>query len=119
MIKSSEMLPRWRLWIETVTVGDALVLSLTGRIAAASVPAVTSALDHALASRPRRLVVDLAGVDYISSEGVRAFRNAGRRLADIGSALVLCAPSEPVRITLGLAGGDEFSLETSRDTALT
>lgn len=98
--------------------GDAAVIAMTGRIAAASVPAVVSTLERTIALRPRRVVVDLAGVDYISSEGVGAFRVAGRRLAEIGSALVLCSPTEPVRITLGLTGGTEFSLEASRDTAL-
>ena len=92
---------------------------MKGRIAAVSVPAVLSVMDQAVAARPRRVIVDLAGVDYVSSEGIRAFRETGRRLADAGSALVLCAAPEPVRITLALAGADEFSLEPSRDTALT
>ena len=93
---------------------------MTGRIAAVSVPALVAALDQALATRPRRVVVDLAGVDYISSEGIDALRASGRRLAEIGSALVLCSPTDPVRITLTLAGGaDDYRLETSRDTALT
>ncbi len=107
------------MWIETDRVGDAFVVSMKGRIAAVSVPAVVSVLDEAVRARPRRVVVDLAGVDYVSSEGVRAFRETGRRLAETGSALVLCAAPEPVRMTLTLAGADEFSLEPSRDTALT
>jgi anti-anti-sigma factor len=110
---------RWRLWIEREQLGDAIVLSLRGRIATVGVPAVISALDQALATRPRRVVVDLAGVDYISSEGVRAFRNAGLRLAEFGSALVLCSATEPVRITVSLSGGNEFTLEASRNAALT
>jgi anti-anti-sigma factor len=50
---------------------DALVLALTGRLDAAWAEPVQAALDAAIRAGEHRIVMDFAGVDYISSAGLR------------------------------------------------
>jgi anti-sigma B factor antagonist len=68
----------------------------------------------------RRLVVDLAGVEYVSSAGLRVFLKLARRVKDAGGELLLCAMGEPVRQVFDLAGFlPLFAIEASRERALT
>jgi len=94
-----------------------LVLAPSGRL-----DSVTSAdLERRLmaAAGERRLVVDLAGVEYVSSAGLRVFLKLARRVKDAGGTLVLCAMGEPVRQVFDLAGFlPLFAIEPSRERAL-
>ena len=68
----------------------------------------------------RRLVVDLEGVEYVSSAGLRVFLKLARRVKDTGGELLLCAMGEPVRQVFDLAGFlPLFAIEASRERALT
>ncbi|RMF32638.1 MAG: anti-sigma factor antagonist, partial [Chloroflexi bacterium] len=60
-----------------------------GRLDARTVSALESALESALSQGPR-LVVDLSGVPYISSGGLRALMTARRRARAQGGDLRLC-----------------------------
>lgn len=95
-----------------------LVLAPSGRI-----DSVTSAdLEQRLiaVAGERRLVVDLAGVEYVSSAGLRVFLKLARRVKDTGGELLLCAMGEPVRQVFDLAGFlPLFAIEPSRERALT
>jgi anti-sigma B factor antagonist len=93
-----------------------LVLTLTGRIGSASAPALADRLAAATEGGDRRLVIDFAGVDYLSSAGLVVLEAANRRVEALEGALVLCALTEPVRIVLDLAGAtSRFAIEPSRD----
>jgi len=95
-----------------------LVLTPSGRL-----DSVTSAdLEQRLiaVAGERRLVVDLAGVEYVSSAGLRVFLKLARRVKDAGGVLLLCALGEPVRQVFDLAGFlPLFAIEPSRERALT
>jgi anti-sigma B factor antagonist len=95
-----------------------LVLAPSGRL-----DSVTSAdLEQRLVAvrEERRLVVDLAGVEYVSSAGLRVFLKLARRVKDAGGELLLCAMGEPVRQVFDLAGFlPLFAIEASRERALT
>ena len=73
------------------------ILTLDGRISARTSGQLRDALDACKGLET--VLIDLTGVDYVSSGGVRAFSEAAA-----GQRLVLCAPPGPVRITLELAG---------------
>lgn len=67
----------------------------------------------------RRLVLDLAGVEYVSSAGLRVLLMAAKRLKEPPAALVLCGLGPPVRTVLGLAGFlPLFAIEPDRAAAL-
>ena len=67
-------------------------------------PALQSALEQGRQRSASRLVVDLAGVDYLSSAGLNALELSARRCERDGGRLVLAAVPEPVRIAVELAG---------------
>jgi anti-anti-sigma factor len=73
------------------------ILTLTGRISGRTSSQLRDALDAC--KTQETLLIDLTGVDYASSGGIRALWDAaGRR------PLVLCVPSGPLLIALQLAG---------------
>ncbi len=53
------------------------------------------------------VILDLAGVEFIDSSGLRAVLHLHRELADEGGALVLLHPSEDVQHVLSLTGLDQ------------
>ena len=97
--------------------GGILVLAASGRF-----DSVTSAdLEQRLlvVAGERQLVLDLAGVEYVSSAGLRVFLKLARRVKDAGGELLLCAMKEPVRQVFDLAGFlPLFAIEPTRELAL-
>jgi anti-anti-sigma factor len=81
-----------------------MVIEVGGRLAAATAPQLTAALASAIAGADHRIVLDLKGLDYISSAGVLVLETAAARLRSDGRALVLSGPTPPVRLALTLAG---------------
>jgi len=51
-----------------------------------------------------RLLLDLSGVEYISSAGLRVFLMLARKVKEAGGRLVLCAMGGSVRQVFDLAG---------------
>jgi anti-anti-sigma factor len=82
------------------------VLAVAGRVSHASADHLRAALEVAIAREPGGLVLDLSGMDYLSSAGLLAIESASAQLARTGATLVLCDVSEAVRVTLDLAGLD-------------
>jgi anti-anti-sigma factor len=110
---------RWPLRISEEHAGGILVLALTGRLSAASAVGFDAAVTEAVARGDIRLVVDLEGVDYISSAGLRGLAAAGGRCSEARGALCLCRLTEPVRIALDLGGLlRELSIEATRQEAI-
>jgi stage II sporulation protein AA (anti-sigma F factor antagonist) len=70
-------------------------------------------------SGERRLVIDLGGVAYISSAGLRVLLLVAKRLKPPAGALVLCGLGPSVRTVLELAGFlPLFAVEADRARAL-
>jgi len=64
------------------------------------------------------MVLDMSGVDYVSSSGLQVLAAAATSLPAARGGLVLCCLSEPVRIAIELAGIlDAFAIELSREEA--
>jgi anti-anti-sigma factor len=110
---------RWPLRISEEHVDGVLVLALTGRLGAASAVRFGTAVTEAVVRGDIRLVVDLDGVDYISSAGLKALAAAASHCSDARGALSLCRLTEPVRIALDLGGLlPELSTELTREEAI-
>ena len=101
------------------TAGDVLILEVKGRVDSATAPALGERLTALLTGAGRRLVLDLAQLEYISSAGFRVLLLAGKR-ADAGeSRLVLCGVSGKVRQLFDIGGFlDLFSITTSREEGI-
>ena len=112
---------KWSLRVVEHWYGDVLVLEVIGRVGAASAATFSEAVARGF-GRGERLVVDLAGVDYVSSAGLRALEVAARPGGRNGGSpriLVVCAVPEPVRIALDLAGLlSRLHIEGSREMAV-
>jgi anti-anti-sigma factor len=92
----------WQLTIDTRAAGKLTVLSLTGRISHASASQLTTAFGRH--GGARQMIVDLSGVDYVSSAGFHAFERAGRQLQAAGGALIVYGLQDAVRPAFMLAG---------------
>jgi anti-anti-sigma factor len=81
--------------------------------------ALKSAVGATHAEKLGRLVVDLSGVDYMSSLGLRAL-TLGKRAADeLGVLLVLAAPNDLVREILAISRYDKiFAVIDTVDAAV-
>jgi anti-anti-sigma factor len=61
--------------------GDTAWLSVRGEVDISNVGALATALDLASSAYPRRLVVDIGGINFISSCAIRAIARAHHRMA--------------------------------------
>jgi anti-anti-sigma factor len=99
--------------------GQVLVIAPVGRIDTTTTEALEQVLSAAFAGAERRLVVDFAGVNYISSVGLRALLVAAKRMRDSRGTLVLCAMGDAVHQVFDLAGFlPLFLVEPTRDLAV-
>jgi len=94
----------WRPTVRTETIGQVTVLTVRGRLGDAGVrdPALRAALTETRGTRA--LVVDLSGVDYLSSPGLALLETLAAAAAAAGQAIVVCGCTDPVRIALDLSG---------------
>jgi anti-sigma B factor antagonist len=81
--------------------GGHVVVALHGELDLVDAAAVAAAL-MTVAAREPRIIVDLAGLEFIDASGVAAL-SRGRRLArKAGGDLLLSAPQRPVRLVLAI-----------------
>ena len=110
---------RWPLRSEEERCDGVIVLTLTGRLGAASAGPFGTGLAQAIGPGNARVVIDLQGVDYISSAGLAALATAAGLCVRNHGALVLCGLTDPVRVALDLGGLlPELAIEPSREEAL-
>jgi anti-anti-sigma factor len=89
----------------TETRSDGVVrLALNGRLDGTSSPAFEERILTLIDAGERRLIVDLAHLDFISSVGLRAFVVAARALHPMGGRIVLCALQPSIRQLFDLTG---------------
>jgi anti-sigma B factor antagonist len=73
------------------TLGDAVLVKADGRIDMANAEAFNESLTSALGAAKSAMVVDMAGVDYISSAGLRALMIAFRGAKTAGKGFGVAA----------------------------
>lgn len=83
---------------------DVLVLILVGRLDVATSPQLGSHLQQAFEAGGRRVIIDLSGLEYVSSAGLRALLAGLDRLEKSSGRLVLCGASGYTREVLEVAG---------------
>jgi len=97
----------------------ALVIAPLGRLDSVSSGELERFVVTRIDAGQRRLVLDLAGVEYVSSAGLRVLLMAAKRLKEPPAALVLCGLGPAVKGVLELAGFlPLFAIEAARPQAL-
>jgi anti-anti-sigma factor len=90
----------WKLGTRSGVENGTIVLFLEGRLGRATAAELRTALEQ-VRGGAGDLVIDLAGVDYLSSAAIKVFEEI---LAGHGRQLTFRAPSPAARMSLELAG---------------
>lgn len=98
-------------WSSTEQQG-CVVASPDGRVDEATAQAFTDHLAESVAmaaeSANRKLIVDFAGLDYMSSRGLRALTLAKRKADAAGVTMALARPNEVMREILAISRYDKL-----------
>lgn len=109
----------WYLRIEQNESEGVSLLTVTGRVSSLTAPEFQARLSACIGAPARGVVLDLSGVDYISSPGLRALQDASAALTGSGRLLILCGVRDSVRMAFALAGLERvLVIESSRDRAV-
>jgi anti-anti-sigma factor len=84
--------------------GDARVLTLTGRLDSEAAPDFEQQCARETRGEVRTLLLDLSGLEYLSSAGLRTILSTGKALDAKGGKLILCAPKGPTRQIIEASG---------------
>lgn len=86
--------------------GSAVVLAPRGRIDESTADSFKEQLLAAIEAAPATAVIDLAGIDYMSSRGLRALTLAQRAGQNSDTTIVLARPNETMREILAISRYD-------------
>lgn len=86
--------------------GDRLVLEVKGRLDGTWADHLTGTLADAIRQGMHHLVLDLAGVGYLSSAGIRVLIRTHKQVKELQGLLCIVNPSDQVRSVLALVGLD-------------
>ncbi|MBP1240685.1 anti-sigma B factor antagonist [Frigoribacterium sp. PvP120] len=87
---------------------DVAVVRCTGRLNMVSAPALREAVTGAIAEGRPRVVVDLAGVDFMDSSGLGALVGCLKSARSAGGDLRIASPSAQVLMVLKLSNIDRI-----------
>jgi len=98
---------------------NVVIVAPIGRVDSTTSGTLDQRLSALVAAGERRLVIDLAGVDYISSAGLRVLLALAKKMKVGAGSLALCAMGDSVREVFGLAGFMPlFAVEPTREAAV-
>jgi anti-sigma B factor antagonist len=106
------------LEFDGAALGAAPGLAVRGQVDPATAPALTERLDAEIRESVGSFVLDLSGVDFLDSTGLRVLLRARGMLGREDRALAVICPHGPVRRVFELSGlSTVFSLYLSLDAA--
>lgn len=109
----------WYLRTFEEDLGPVRLVAVEGRVSSATAAELAHVLTAHLPDGPRKLLIDMAGVDYINGAGLRVFETVAASLAAAGGELVVCGLQAPVQVAFDLAGSiPKLTIASSRDAAL-
>ena len=92
------------LTVEVASQGDEVVLVLVGELDPHTAPILRSSVDDAVSDATATLVLDVAGLQFIDSSGLRVIISAHKTMDERGGRLVLRAPTDNTRRLLDITG---------------
>lgn len=98
---------RGRFECERSVAAEGLVaLGLSGELDIETVPIFEAAMERVLADAPATAVLEMHGLEFLDSTGLRAILEAHERLRDQGGQLVLTHGRRNVQLTFVITGLD-------------
>jgi anti-sigma B factor antagonist len=99
--------------LESGEYGGCAVVALRGELDLVDASAVAAGL-RAVAAREPRIIVDLAGLEFIDASGIAALVRGRRHARNAGGDVLLAAPQRLVRRVLAIIGeGAGFAVHAS------
>jgi anti-sigma B factor antagonist len=92
------------LTVEVASTGDEVVLVLVGELDPHTAPTLRSSIDDAVTDGTTTLLLDVAGLRFIDSSGLRVIISAHKVMDERGGRLVLRAPTDNTRRLLEITG---------------
>jgi anti-sigma B factor antagonist len=92
------------LSIDTDNTQSISVMKVKGRVDSATAPELDFALSKLLTDGRNKIVLNLQGVDFLSSAGLRAMVKALKGAQGTGGDLRLASVSEPIEVILRTVG---------------
>jgi len=87
---------------------DGARIVVEGDVDIATVPRLRDALEQALASSPACVLIDLSGVEFVDSSGLRFLLRANQRAQRSGWSLTVRRPAEPAMKAFEFTGADKW-----------
>ncbi len=84
--------------------GQAVVISLTGRMDAVSAPQFDRTADDLFVQGDQQFIIDFETLEYISSAGLQSILALAKRLEPVNGSVVLCNLSGPVKEVFEISG---------------
>jgi anti-sigma B factor antagonist/stage II sporulation protein AA (anti-sigma F factor antagonist) len=84
--------------------GDVVVIRVQGRLDAASSPQLEKKVNSIIDSGHFKLILNFAGVEYLSSAGMRLMLSVSKKLKHLEGKVVACNLSEDVMDVIKMAG---------------
>lgn len=92
------------LSIETENGQDISVMNVKGRVDSDSAPQFDNALSRLLNDKRNKIILNLQGVEFLSSAGLRAMVKALKDAQNSGGDVRLASVSEPIEVILRTVG---------------
>ena len=90
--------------INTRQVKDVVVADLIGRLDSRTCGPASTELNRIVQAGDRKVLLNLAGIEYMSSAGLRAIHVAAKLLKSHGGALKICQAQPMVKEVLDVTG---------------
>ncbi len=104
--------------ISTEDIKQAVAIAVAGRVDSSTAPELENALKKLVETNRTQIVLDLKGVEYMSSAGLRAMVSTLKAVKRVNGDLRLASPSPRVEEVLRLAGLTSiFSIYANRELA--
>ena len=84
--------------------GNVTIMQIQGKLDSMNSPELDKRLTSLVESGIRQIALDLAGIDYVSSAGLRVFLSAAKRLKQAQGKLALANLSAQVQQIFDIAG---------------
>lgn len=85
-------------------IGDAYVVSVNGRLDGIYSTAFAKEVGELIAGRKRKVLIDFAEIDFVTSAGIRAVLLLMKKAKDSGAVFALCGVNDQVREVLDSTG---------------
>jgi len=101
------------------TIDDVTIVNLDGKMNTSTSPDADAYLSHLIVGGSNKLLLNMLGVDYISSSGLRVVLSTGKKLGAMGGKLAFCSLNPSVGEVFRVSGFNSiFPVFDSEEEAL-